>query len=800
MKRMDRGRTPGPNRPGDRRESGRTAWIRDRLLPAALILALAIAAHSPAIGAGFVWDDDVNVTANTHLHDASGLYNLWFRMGSTNLYAPLTFTTLWVEHQLWGENPLGYHVVNIALHATCALLLWAFLRKLMAGGAWLAAAIFAAHPVAVESVAWVTELRNMQSAVLYLLCLLAYFRFIGSTATAGHAQDRRWLFYALSLLLFAAALLSKPSAVGLPVVMLLLAWWKRGSIGRIDVMTVAPMFAMSILVGLVTMYGDRTYAGGVGEAWQMSVAERFLTSGRALWFYVGTLLWPYPLSSVYPRWDVDASRWWQYLFPLAAGAALLALWVGRKKVGRGPLVAALSFAIIAAPTTGVFNFSYHLYAFVADHYVYHAAPALIALFAAGVIAFRRTLRRRGQTWSVDVACGTMVLVLGVLSVEHAQAFRSEKARCLDTLEKNPGAWVAMNNLAVALNAEGRHAEAVEWYQRALGVRPVYPEAHSNLGVALMAMGRVPEAIEHYREALRVWPDYAFARNNLGTALASLGNVNEAMRQYREALRIRPDYAEAHNNLATLLASTGDVREAITEHEAALRIRPDYARAHHDLGVTLASAGRHREAIEAYRSALRLEPGNAGTHSDLGTALEADGRHEEAMLAYREAIRISPGYAGAHNGMGLALVSAGRLREAVQQFEEALRIDSTDAGIHNNLGTTLALGGDVQGAILQYREALRIRPEYAQALANLGKALFSQGDPAAAVRPLEDAVRLGADTAEAHNLLGACLAEAGRLDEAIAHFERALALNVNDRSARENLARAKALRRTPRSGR
>jgi len=747
-----------------------------------------------------VWDDDVNVTANPHLHNGSGLYNLWFRLGSTNLYAPVTFTTLWVEHQLWGSNPLGYHLVNIALHAACALLLWALLRKLAAGSAWLAGAIFAVHPVFVESVAWVTELRNMQSAVLYLLCLLAYVRFTGLNGTAEPARSRRWPFYGLALLLFAAALLSKPAAVGLPGVMLLLVWWKRGSIRWTDVMSVAPMFAMGLVVGLVTMYGDRNYAGGSGTAWQMSVIERLLAAGRAMWFYVGTLLWPCTLISIYPRWDINVTAWWQYLFPLAAGAALVVLWVGRRKLGRGPLVAALSFVIIVAPTTGLFNFSYHLYAFVADHYVYHAAPALVALFAAGVITLRRTVRRNTLASTVDVACGAVLLVLGGLSVQHAQAFRSEKARCLHTLDRNPAAWVAMNNLAVALNAEGKHKEAVRWFQRALGVHPIYPEAHSNLGVALVALGRVPQAIQHYQEALRVWPDYPAARNNLGTALASLGDVNEAIRQYREALRGNPDYAEAHNNLATLLASAGDVREAIREHQEALRIRPDYTEAHHDLGVTLASAGRYREAVEAYQQALRLEPGDARIHSDLGTALAADGKLQEAIRAYREAIRIRPSYAEAHNGLGLALVSDGRLQEAIQRFEEALRINSGYAEAHNNLGTALALSGDSPGAIRQYGEALRVNPDYAEALVNLGKALFSQGNLQAALRPLEEAVRLGAGSAEAHNLLGVSLAQAGRLDDAIKHFERALAINGSYASARENLAKARMLRRAPGSDR
>ena len=780
---------------GTPRRSGFT-WFRDRLLPAALLVAMAFAAHSPAIGADFVWDDDINVTANPHLQDWTGLRDIWCRLGSTNMYVPVTFTTVWVEHQLWGSDPLGHHIVNIAMHALGALILWVLLRRLHVGGAWLAAAIFAVHPVGVESVAWLTELRNVQSTVCYLLCLLAYFRFAALDGHAETAEGRRWLVYALALLLFAAALLSKGAAVALPGVILLLVWWKRGRVGKADVIQVAPMFAMSLAFGLLTMYVDRHYAGGMVVASPMPAIDRLLVSSRAAWFYAGTLAWPYPLMPIYPRWEIDASVWWQYLYPLAGAAGVAALWVWQRTFGRGPLAAVLSFLLLVAPTTGLFALSFHMYTFVADRFQYHAAPALMALFAVGVTSLRQRLRPRAFAPAVDVACGAVLLLLGVLTAQYAQAFQSEKARCLVTLERNPTNWAAMNNLGVVLNAEGQHEEAVRWYQKAIDVRPGYAEAHGNLGVALVALGRVPEAVRHYEAALGLWPDFPAAHNNLGTALAALGDTQEAIRQVREALRLRRDYAEAHGNLATLLASTGELSEAIREYREALRIRPDYARAYHDLGVTLAKEGRFREAIQAYEDALRIEPGDADSHCALGFARAADGQLTEAVREYQEALRLKPDCPEAYNGLGMAAVAERRPQDAIQHFQEALRINPGYAEAHNNLGTVLASTGDLARAIRHYREAVRHRPGYAEAFVNLGKALLAEGNLQDAVRQLEDAVRLAPDYAEAHNLLGVSLAQAGRLDDAIAQFERALSIKGDYTAARENLDRARTLKRAP----
>jgi protein O-mannosyl-transferase len=785
------GRWPGPR-----------GWLRRACLPAGLLVALTLAAYAPALRAGFVWDDDVYVTANPHHEDPAGLRDIWLRpRGILAAYPgrgidaliPLTFTTLWVEHRLWGVEPLGYHAVNVALHALAAVLLWCLLRRLRVPGAWLAAALFAVHPVMVESVAWVAELKNVQSGVLALLCLLAVFRFAPPEDGEGGAGGRRRRYLLLALLLFAAALLSKSAVVALPVVVALVIWWKRGRVRPGDLVVVAPMLAMSAAIGLLTLFAEKPTGAAGGGAWEAGVLERALVAGRALWFYVGKLLWPVGLSSIYPRWEVDASAAWQALFPLAAVVALAALWLLRKRWGRGPLAAALCFTALVAPTTGLFAVNYHLYSFVADHFQYHAAPALLALLAAGLAALWGRAAGAAPRWTAAVACAVLLLGLGAMTFRHAQTFASEKARCLGTIAKNPTAWLAHNNLGVALNAEGNARAAVEHFRTALRLRPGYAEAHNNLGVALVALGELEEAAEAYGAALSIRPDYAAAHNNLGAVLASAGKLREAIPHYREAVRIRPDYAEARTNLGRALLAVGETDEAFRQYREALRARPGYAEAHNDLGLALAATGKPGEAVEAYREALRLKPDYAEAANNLGAALASAGEPEEAIRQFETALRIRPDYAEARNNLGRTLASRGRTDEAIVAFREAVRLKPDYAEAHNNLGTALASRGALDEAIDAYREAVRLAPGDAEAHANLGAALTSAGRLAEAVRYLEEALRLEPDLVAAHNALGVALGSAGRLDLATPHFERALALDPTNADARRNLERAHRLR-------
>lgn len=709
--------------------------------------------YVPAMRGGFVWDDNDYVTENRTLRSLDGLGRIWSDIRATPQYYPLVFTSFWLEYRLWDSRPAGYHVVNILFHATSAVLLWFVLRRLAVPGAWFAAAVFAVHPVHVESVAWITERKNVLSGVFYLAALLAYLRFVRLDSDPALAPRRR-RSYAIALLLFACALLSKTVTASLPAALLLVLWWKRGRITRRDLFPLVPFFALGAVMGLLTAWVERHHVGAEGAEWALSAADRCLIAGRALWFYAAKLIWPARLTFIYPRWSIDSGVWWQYLYPITAVAVIGLLWGFRRRIGRGPLVAVLFFAVTLAPALGFFDVYPMRYSFVADHFQYHASLGPIAL-AAAVITLRlkaaeskggqagAVTRRPRSSAVVFLIPATCLAGLSVCTWRQAGIYRDLETLWTDTLAKNPSAWMAHYNLALIRDAQGRRDaavahytealryqpafakahyslanalvgegkldEAVAPYTDALRAEPAWPEAHNNLALALAAQGRFEEAVAHYLEALRCKPAYAEAHNNLANVFAGQGRVDEAVRHYTEALRFEPGFAEAHNNLANVLAARGDLDGAIRHYAEALRIRPDYAEAHYNLGLAFHRQGRLDDAAAHYAEALRINPAYAEAHNNRANALAAAGRLEEALAHYAEALRLNPDFAEAHCNLADALTARGKLDDAARHYAEAIRLNPALAAAHKGLGVLLERRGDTDGAAREYREALRLDP-------------------------------------------------------------------------------------------
>jgi len=612
---------------------------RHRFLWAGLIVLLTLAAFAPTLRGGFIWDDDVHVTNNPALRSPHGLARIWLEPGAVPQYYPLLHTLFWIEYHLWRLNPFGYHLVNVLLQALNGVLLWRVLARLKVPGAWIAAAIFAVHPMQVESVAWITEGKNLLSGAFYLSALLAYGRFSPWEAAPGPPNNPR-RFYWLALALYLCALLSKTVACSLPAAILLLIWWKRGCVRRRDVLPLLPFFAAGAALGLTTAWIEKYHVGARGPEWSLTLADRMLIAGRALWFYAAKLVWPRDLMFIYPRWRIDAGDWHQWLFPAAAIAVIATLWTVRARAGRGPLVAVLFFAGTLAPALGFVDLYPMRYSFVADHFQYLAGIGLMALVAAGITTALRSPVRRG---GITVA---LILFLGVLSWRHCGAFSSSETLWRDTLAKNPNGWMARDNLGLLLLDQGNIDEAIAQQVEALRINPGDAVTHDNLGTALVRAGRIQEAIEQYQQALQINPNAAATHDNLGHALARAGRIPEAISQYQQALQLNPDDAATRNNLGHALAQTGQLPEAIAQYQQALQINPDDAVTHNNLGNTLARANRLPEAISQFEQALQIKPDFAEAHYNLGNALAQTGGIQEAITQYEEAVRLRPNFAEA----------------------------------------------------------------------------------------------------------------------------------------------------------
>jgi tetratricopeptide (TPR) repeat protein len=639
---------------------------RQMLLGAAALVAMVLATYVQAFGGGFLPDDAINLSSNRTMYSFDGLRQMWFVPGSVQQYYPLVHTMFWVESRLWGFDPHGYHVVNVLLHAANAVLVWRLLLVLRVPGAWLAAAVFALHPVEVESVAWIIERKNVLSMALALLSMLCYLRFdpaegpVGGAAAAGH-----WRWYWLSVLLFAAAMFAKTVVVTMPAVLLVIYWWKRGRISGGDVAPLLPLFASGIALALITVWQEQNL-GADGQEWSLTFVERMLVAGRALWFYAGKIFWPHPLAFYYPRWNVDASAWWQYLFPAAAVAVIVVLWWLRGRIGRGPLAAVLIFAGMLAPALGFFKIYFQLFSFVADHFQYHASVALVAL----AVASCATVWSR-QAWRLPNAAALRVLgaagllaILAVMSLRALSVFHDEETLYRDAIEKNPESWIAFSHLSVRLGVLGRYDEALEASRHAMRLAPNRPRIPYNEGRILLDRGE-------------------------------------------------RDGFEA-----------SDLDQAIASFKLASRLNPGWAPAYVELGRALIHAKRFDEARRYLDRALELAPDNVGALCRRGLLSTEAGKWADAQARYEKALKIQPGLADAHFGLGQALTGSGQLKLAEKQFAEAVRLKPEYPEAWNNLGITLARLGEMNRAVECFRQALHYDPDSLQAQTNLSKALRS----------------------------------------------------------------------------
>ncbi|MBV9463211.1 MAG: tetratricopeptide repeat protein [Verrucomicrobiae bacterium] len=456
-------------------------------IAAAALLALVCFAYGPALRGGFLWDDDDYVENNSMLRSAEGLYRIWTEPGAVPQYYPLVHTLFWIEYHLWGLKTVGYHVVNVLLHFANACLLGVVLRRLAVPGAWIAAGLFALHPVMVESVAWITEAKNTLSTAFYLAAILAYAKFARWDEPEAPGAAPRWRDYALANAFFIAALLSKSITCTLPVALLLIAWWKRPRLNwKSDLHPLIPMFVLSLAMGLVTAGVEREHVGAGGPDWDFGPGERILIAGRAVVFYAEKLIAPVNLCFIYPRWKIDAGSGAQWVYPVVVVGLILALWLARRRIGKGPLVAALLFVGTLGPALGFINYFPMLFSFVADHFQYLASAAVLAGIAAA-------LARWGGRVAPLAACA-LFLLLAFLSHERAKAFRDGETLWRDTLAKNDSAWLAHNNLGLILMSQEKWDDAIAHFHHALGIKPGDAAMLNNQGLAWLRKGDPSRAL------------------------------------------------------------------------------------------------------------------------------------------------------------------------------------------------------------------------------------------------------------------------------------------------------------------
>ncbi len=644
-----------PGRPDDLTfvDGLKEGWAKGWLQPLLLVAATLIA-YAPCYRGEFVWDD-ASWTGDLQplFGSLSGLWTMWWRATALQQYYPLTGTTFWIDYQLWGFNSLPYHLENVFLHMGSVLLFWRILKRLEVPGALLAAALLALHPLMVESVAWITERKNVLSLVLFLAAFWSYGRFtnfwsdaapespgpVGSGATA----ERKWLFYMAAFVLFFAAYLAKATVFAFPAVLLLVCWWKRGRL-RLpqDVLPTIPFFLVTLIFGGLVAWLERNHVGAQGPEWALSFPQRCIIAGHAVWFYLGKLLWPATLSFVYPRWEINAHSAAQWLWPGGAVAALIALWFLRNRTGRGPLAAGLFFVGVLFPLLGFLNSFFMRYTFVSDHWCYLPSLGVFALLGAlfwklGATLIRKPLRIPAALF--------LVFCLGVLTLQQSAVYKNDENLWRDTVAKNPRCWLGLNSLGFYEQSRGNLEKAVQYYSSSVEIHPNC-EALYNLGKALAYQGRADASVAAYKKALDLRPDLVVAHVDLGIVLLQKRQPDAALEHLRKAVELNPRSAYARYSLAATLHGLRRAREAAAQYREVLKCEPDHVQALDNLATILASDAdlglrNGAEAVQLAERACQLTQNqDVGCVSTLGMAYAEAGRFDEALATGLKAVQLA----------------------------------------------------------------------------------------------------------------------------------------------------------------
>lgn len=624
------------------------------LIHVIVIVLLTAAFYSTSLTNGFIWDDDDYVINNFYLRDFDGLKAIWFSY-RTPQYYPVVFTSFWIEHHLWGLNPVGYHVVNLVFHILNALLIYAILYKLKKDLALPAALIFALHPVHVETVAWITERKNIYGAFFYLWAIFWYLIFLESK----HRRD-----YGLSLASFVLALLSKSITVTFVVVPLLIQWWRK-RLRPADFVRLIPFGVIGLAASVNTVILELVRVGAKGSTWSLTLPEHLLLPGKIILFYIYKLAFPLKLIFIYPRWQLAAADLVQWLPLAVVVVGLFGAYRYRENIGRGALATLLCFVLSLFPALGFFNVYPMQYSYVADHFQYMASMGMIVFLCAAVrflveetAAASRIMGAGMRTTIPKVILAVVVLAFGVQILVYSPAYKSRKALFSDVIAKNPGTWMAYNNLGNEYLQEGDATRAKKLFQTALALKPDDCVAHLNLGNLLMANNKLDKAKKAFETCLHSDPNYALAHNNLGTIEARLGNMEAARMHFEKAAQLDPFANNAHLNLARLFFQQHDYPNAIEHCRKAIDIYPYYGDAYLLLGMIQAQSGDRAASLQAFRKSAQVDPDNATAQYNIGLLSKEDGNLKEAQTYFSKCLRLKPDFIEARYQLAEVLLALG----------------------------------------------------------------------------------------------------------------------------------------------
>ena len=641
-----------------------------------------------AINGGFIWDDITFIINNPIIQANDAFYKIWFSKDSVD-YWPIIYSLFRFEWLSFGLNPIGYHLVNFAIHSFSCTILWRILVRLNCPYPLFVAFIFCIHPINVEAVAWIFQAKTILSAAFVLASTLFYLKI---------SDGKGWRNYFLSLTFFLLANLTKISVVTWPLIFLgyelFISHYK---ISLKIIKKVAPFFIISLIFGILNVlwYTSYTTLSASEVIRDDNFLSRFLGAGQNIVFYLYKALIPLNLNFVYTRWNILEEGIWTWL-PSSMIVSLLVYFIIKKKSLPSFRNFLLYLLITMFPVLGFIDIYFMRYSWVADHYFY---LSLIGLIVA-VITF---VSNQINSKKIKIIIASIISIIYIfLSMIRSTVFLNEEVLWEDTLKKNPDAWFVHNTYGLALATKGNLNDGIAHFNQALKIKPDYIEAHNNLGDALIAQGKLDEAVLQFNEAIKIKPDFAEAHYNLGFIFVVQGKIPEALYQYSEAIRLKPKYVEAHYNIGLALMNSGKINEAASHFEEAIKIKPEFADAHNSYGFILFTQSKNDEANFHFAEAIKIKPNFAEAHFNIGRNLASQGKINQAIDHFTEVLKINPHFIEAHYNLGLAFLSQKRPSEAIDQFNEVLKISPNLPKIHYNIIIAYLMLENKSAAMVEYK--------------------------------------------------------------------------------------------------
>ena len=793
----------------------------------AILLIISIGVYLNTLSNEFVYDDEAQVLRNPWIKDVKHipeifLTNVWAFMDKespSNYYRPLMHIVYMIDYYIFGLKPWGFHLTNIIFHAGVTLLVFLIASILInqslnlnskfipnksgqnskskiQNPAFIAALLFAAHPIHTEAVTWVGGIPELSFTLFYLL---SFYLYINSNKRytplnpllRGENKNKRWgKGFILSLLFFFLAALCKETALTLPLLLFVYDYsLNKNSVygSRLTVHSIIKRYLLYLIVSII-YFILRTYAlGGFAplpkKHAHLSNYEYFINIFPLFIQYLEKLLLPINMNAFYVFHPISSIFEWKGIIALilTLGFVFLLYFFRRHKVVFLCLlwIVIPLLPVLYIPALGENTFT--------DRYLYLPSVGFVVLVALAIerISQFNVLRQMVNYVIISI----LVILTGLYStgtIKRNHIWKNSYTLWTDTVEKSPDSYIPHNHMGNAYYKKGEINKAFKHYQISLKLMPDSPEGHNNLGNVYSDVGRFDEAIKELMIALRLRPDYPEAHNNLGIVYAKQGRFDEAIKEYLITLKLKPDYPEVHLNLGNVYSALGKFDEAIKEYMIAIRLKPDHPDAHYNLALTYSKQERFDEAIKEYMIAIKLKPNYPEAHNDLGNVYSMLGKFDEAIKEYMIAIRLKPGYAKTHYNLGNAYSAQGRFDEAIKEYISALELNPEDAEVHNNLGIAYSALGRFDEAIKEFLIVLRVMPEDVKAHYNLGNAHFEYSRFDEAIKEYMIAIRLKPDYIGAHYNLGLIYLETGLKHKAEEEFKTVLKLRPDFTPAREAL--------------